>query len=82
VSIKRLLDSAVWTALPAPAETGELPYATHEGILTFAGAELRCYQLSTGERVFTPESLELFYLAMADIYAQPQCAGDEGYEIL
>lgn len=61
MSVERLLDSVAWTPLPPPEEAGELPYATHQGMLTIGGKELCCYQLSRGERIFTAESLEAFF---------------------
>ena len=59
-TLDRLLDGVEWTAtgrLPA----GELPYATHEGVLHIAGSELRVYQLSDGQRVFDADDFARFF---------------------
>jgi len=45
---------------PSPHSDGEL-YATHEGILKFAGAEFRVYQLNDGQRVFDASDIERFF---------------------
>lgn len=38
----------------------DLPYATHEGVLSVGGFEFQCYQLSTGVRVISEESMMKF----------------------
>lgn len=40
---------------------GDLPHATHTGILKIGEAELECVVLNTGQRLFTAESLEKFF---------------------
>lgn len=60
--IERLLDTVEWRALDAPTDPpSELPYATHEGVLSFGEFKLRCYQLNTGERVFDGDDVEAFF---------------------
>ena len=36
----------------------DLPWVTHQGVFDFAGARLRCYQLSDGQRVFDADDVE------------------------
>jgi hypothetical protein len=63
--IDALLDKVEWT----PTENGEpreewkpgdLPYATHSGMLDLGGIMLRVYQLNTGDRVIDGEDVEKF----------------------
>jgi hypothetical protein len=61
MSIERLLDSVAWKPLAAPEDAGDLPYATHQGVLTIGDVELLLYQLSTGERIFPVESLAALF---------------------
>lgn len=49
--IEHLLDQAEWTPVPNSAPAGDLPYATHEGVLRLGDQKLRVVQLNTGERV-------------------------------
>lgn len=59
--IERLLDTVEWQKLPPPRADNGLPFATHEGVLEFGEARLRCYQLSTGVRVFDADDIEAFF---------------------
>jgi hypothetical protein len=51
--IERLMQAVEMTPLPHsdPAETSELPYATHEGYLQIGDISIRCYQLNDGRRL-------------------------------
>ncbi len=57
-----MLDGIEWTASAEPisdeALRDGLPYVTHSGVLDIAGVRLRCYQLSSGERVFDAGDIE------------------------
>lgn len=59
--IEQLFDGVTWKEIPAPAEQDELPYATHEGVVEFAGCSLRCYRLNTGEAIFNSDDLMEFF---------------------
>lgn len=56
-AVEKLLDNLTWTEVPKPegVEPGT-PYPTHQGVIKFGGmangAELKCYRLSNGQRVF------------------------------
>lgn len=55
-----LLDGVEWRRVeyrPNPPDDDGLPYVTHEGVLQLCGRMLRCYQLSTGQRVIDGEDL-------------------------
>lgn len=59
-----LLDRVEWKAVELPPahefgtdEVCDLPHVTHEGVLEFSGLKLRCYQLSTGQRIIDAEDL-------------------------
>lgn len=47
----RLFAGVAWAPIESTAAQGDLPYVTHQGTLTIAGATIRCYQLSDGARV-------------------------------
>lgn len=60
----RLLDSLDWQAVPEPDRVlDDLPYVTHQGVfrMDIDAPELRCYQLSDGQRVFDPEDVTRFF---------------------
>lgn len=59
-----LLDTVQWERCPAPAEPTEQPYPTHHGWLTVGRYQLECYILNTGKRIFTKESVELFFSSL------------------
>ena len=61
-----MLDKVAWKAVRRPpVYESDLPYATHEGVLQIGPLELRCYQLSDGQRVIDEASVIKFlkYLA-------------------
>lgn len=51
--IEQLMSAVEWKAL-APS-TGDLPYATHEGVFDFGGLKLRCYRLNDGRAIFNAD---------------------------
>lgn len=59
-----LLDRVDWREIRECEEpvVGEIPYATHEGVLRIPGldVELDVVQLNTGQRIITEESLVKF----------------------
>lgn len=60
-----LMDSIHWRELP-PADNGdagELPSATHEGILEIGGASLRCFKLSDGQRIVDADDMHKLFAA-------------------
>lgn len=61
-AIEQLLNAIAWKPVPRLPTAGDgLPYVTHEGTLTFGETALRCYQLSTGQRVVDGEDLAEFF---------------------
>ena len=57
-------DAVQWEILPKPeGDDSELPYATHRGFINIMGKQLECYQLSNGQRIFTADSVEEFFVA-------------------
>lgn len=57
-----LLDMLEWEAVPPPAEPDpDIPYATHTGVLSFDGVELRVYQLNDGRRLLDGEDMQKFF---------------------
>ena len=59
--IETLLDQVEWKGMPHSDSTGELPYATHEGVMRIGDFDFKCYQLNNGQRVISKESLETFF---------------------
>lgn len=55
------IDSVV-RPVESPAKgDGKLPYITHEGVMKIGDANLRCYVLSNGMRIFDAEDVEKFF---------------------
>lgn len=54
------INTGVTIAERLKAEADGVPYATHRGIIKIAGLELECFQLSTGDRIVTEESIVAF----------------------
>lgn len=59
--IERMLDAVEWRVTGVQPD-GELPYATHEGILYIGDVALRAYQLSDGQRVIDADDLTEFLM--------------------
>ena len=54
-----ILDGVLWERVASVQENSDgLPWVTHQGVFDFAGARLRCYQLSDGQRVFDADDVE------------------------
>lgn len=63
--IDMMLDGLEWKEVPPPVVIdhgdGDVPYATHSGVLEIAGKSLRCYRLSNGQAVFHADDLNDFF---------------------
>jgi hypothetical protein len=61
--IDRALDTVDWVECKgeSPVDDDGLPYATHEGVLKLGSIELKCYQLSNGQRVIDAADAERFF---------------------
>jgi hypothetical protein len=54
-----IMDGVHWEQVAVAQGSGDdLPWVTHQGVFDFAGARLRCYQLSDGQRVFDSDDVE------------------------
>jgi len=51
---------ADWKSTDMQSDGSGLPYATHEGAITFMGTRMRCYQLSDGRCVINADDLRDF----------------------
>ena len=71
--IDRLLDDVNWHQCESagPAAGDGVPQATHVGFLFIAGCRLKCYKLSSGQRVFDVDSIERFFAGLRDELEQP-----------
>jgi hypothetical protein len=49
----------------------DLPYATHEGVLKFGGQELKCYRLSSGERIIDNHDFAMLFEVLGAVGYQP-----------
>ena len=58
--IETMLDNVEWEAVAAEP-VGDLPYATHQGVLRFGEASLRVYQLNDGQRIIDEADLLDFF---------------------
>lgn len=59
---EQLLEGVDWTLGPdADQPGGDMPHATHSGVLEFAGVSLRCYRLSDGRTVFHADDVHRFF---------------------
>jgi len=57
-----MMESVDWIKTDyQPTGEEKLPYVTHEGVLDIAGFKLRCYQLSTGDRVLDGGDVSNFF---------------------
>lgn len=60
--IDMILNGVEWIAAEPPDTTDDgIPYATHSGMLRVGEFELRCYQLSDGQRIFDADDLATFF---------------------
>jgi hypothetical protein len=74
-AIERVLDQVDWTPVERTVQAvqeqqkcaggagagDELPYATHEGVLSICGIRLHCYRLNTGMAVFDADDVKRFF---------------------
>jgi hypothetical protein len=71
-AIEQVLDQVDWTPVERTVQEqqkcaggagagDELPYATHEGVLSICGIRLRCYRLNTGMAVFDADDVKRFF---------------------
>ena len=59
---KMLLKNVEWVECENDSvKSGDLPYATHEGVLDIAGMKLRCYRLNTGQAIFNSDDMTDFF---------------------
>jgi hypothetical protein len=58
--IDSLLAQVEWQGLPGKVTEGDLPVATHSGVLDLMGSKLRVYRLSTGQAVINEDDLTEF----------------------
>ncbi len=60
-----MLDAVEWKPVEHDDKSewkpGDVPYATHTGVLDIFGAKLECVVLNTGQRLFTAESIAKFF---------------------
>lgn len=63
--IDKMLDKIEWEPLEGEAVEGDLPHATHSGILDLGGMKLRVFQLSDGKRVIEENDLIAFFEGLA-----------------
>lgn len=70
-----LMNSVQWRETGMTDDGSGLPYATHEGVLSIGGVDLKCYQLNDGRRIFDAESVTQFFapLDTDESYACPDC---------
>jgi hypothetical protein len=64
IAIDKLFDSLEWIPIEQSGcgdECDGLPYVTHRGVLSVAGVELEVFQLSSGQRVISEESMTKFF---------------------
>lgn len=63
--VEALLDKIDWTPLPEQlgvrGDGNEAVMATHCGEIVLRGYRLRCFQLSTGQRVFDLDDVEKMF---------------------
>lgn len=55
-----ILQNVEWKECP-PQDPGDLPHATHEGVLRIAGIDLRCYRLSNGQAIIHADDMAQFF---------------------
>jgi len=61
--IEMMLENAAWTPIEGVIEPSDktLPYATHSGVLTIGDVRLKCWQLSTGQRLIDAGDMAQFF---------------------
>lgn len=56
MSIERLIES-VLTPIANPNPSGDMSYATHSGVLSIGGIDMKVYRLSTGVAVIDSDDM-------------------------
>lgn len=59
MTIPAFMQDVDWQETGAVYE-GELPYATHAGVMELMGHKLRCYRLNDGRAIFDADDLNAF----------------------
>lgn len=61
-SIDEMLDRVQWTAIPGAdgVEVGDVPHATHTGVLEIGPCRMECARLSNGKAVITEDGMRQF----------------------
>lgn len=59
--IEQLLDNVGWQEITGNAPDDDTLYATHSGVLSIGGINLRVYLLNDGRRVIESEDLERLF---------------------
>jgi hypothetical protein len=63
-AMDKILDTLEWIPVEESGcgdDCDGLPYVTHRGMLNVAGIELEVFQLSSGQRVISEESVMRFF---------------------
>lgn len=55
------MDAVKWEVVDAPGQTGDLPYATHAGVLVIGDCKMRCYRLNTGQAIIHADDMHAFF---------------------
>lgn len=66
--IDMMLNGVEWVHNPdaAPdADSPDLPYATHSGVLTILDKQFRCYRLNDGRAIFDADDFANFFFDVA-----------------
>jgi hypothetical protein len=69
--IEQMLKTVEWTENEEKEHFGELPYATHSGVLYLGENKLRCYRLNTGMAVFDADDFEEMFAGILQLTSSP-----------
>ncbi len=59
---KMINENAEWVECEDDSvKSGDLPYATHEGVWELAGMKLRVYRLNTGQAIINADDMTNFF---------------------
>jgi hypothetical protein len=62
--IEAMLAEVDWTERDPSEPIPEGLYATHEGVFSIAGHDLRCYRLNNGQAVIDADDMNRFFSAL------------------
>ena len=62
--IDRILDAVDWQENIPPEHPGDIPWATHSGVMIIGNNRIKVHQLSNGMRVIDVEDLERLFGAV------------------